>query len=140
MNVCECLSIWGGGAVGAIAEQIDDISGRGEPGLLSKARGFLDKRFGKFKVQEGSFVHVGMQLVQKKDFSWTLTQEDFAKNLKLLPTTPSLWAGRKNPQPMDDTKLRQRTLGELCWVAAVSLPDMCAFGTDRVRDQRTLRE
>ena len=31
-----------------------------------------------------------------------------------------------NPQSMDDALMRQRKLGELCWVAAVSLPGIRA--------------
>ena len=51
-----------GGAVGAIATRIDDISGCGEPDLLLKVQRFLEKRFGKFKVQDASAVRVGMGL------------------------------------------------------------------------------
>ena len=59
----------------------------------------------------GSFVNVGMELAQEKDFSLTSTKADFAKNLKLFPTPPSFWAGRKEPLSMDYIKLRQRKLG-----------------------------
>ena len=55
----------------------------------------------------------------------TLTQEDFTADWKPLPTSPGLRAGRINPLPMDDIKLRQCNLGELCWVAIVSRPDIC---------------
>ena len=41
-----------------------------------------------------------MELAQGEDFSVTLPREPFAKNLKLLPTSPALLAGRKNP-PVD---------------------------------------
>ena len=37
--------------------------------------------------------------------------------------TPTQWAGRRGPLSTDETKMCQCTLGELCWVAAVSLPD-----------------
>ena len=37
---------------------------------------------------------MGAELARRKDFSATLTQADFAKNLKLLPTAPALLAGR----------------------------------------------
>ena len=62
----------------------------------------------------------GMELAQEKDFSVTLTREDFAKNSKPLPTSSDLRAGRKNPRSMDGTKLRRRNLGELRWTATVS--------------------
>ena len=52
------------------------------------------------EVQEKSFAHVVAGLGQEQDFSATLAQEDFTKNPKPLPTSPALWAGRKNP-PVD---------------------------------------
>ena len=71
-----------GSAVGAITTHIDDLLGCGEDGLLVKVRGYSEKRFGKLEVQEGSCVHVGVELAQEKDFSVTLTQADFTKNMK----------------------------------------------------------
>ena len=43
------------GAVRAIAAHIDDISGCGEPDLLSGVRSSLEERFGKLKVQDKFF-------------------------------------------------------------------------------------
>ena len=71
-------------------------------------------------------MHVGMKLAQERDFSATLTQADFSKSAKLLPTPPSLCAGGKEALSMDFAKLRQCKLGELRWVATVSRPDVCA--------------
>ena len=85
--------------------------GHGVPDILPDARKITGKRFGKLKVQEGSSVHVGMELAQEKDFPATLTQTDFTKNGKLLPSPPSLWAGRKEPFSTDYIKLRQCKLG-----------------------------
>ena len=56
-----------GSAVGVNVTHIDDIPGPGEPDLSLKARSFLETRFGKLEVREGSFVHVGMELAQEKD-------------------------------------------------------------------------
>ena len=47
-------------------------------------------------------------------------------NLKLLPASPALSAGRRDPLSRDYAKLRQCKLGEWCWVAAVSRPGICA--------------
>ena len=109
-----------------IATYVDDISECREPDLLPKERPLLRKRFRKQKAREGSFVHVGMEVAQGKDFSVTSTQEDFTGNLKLLPTSPERCVGRKNSLSMADVKLRQRKCGELCWVATVARPDFCA--------------
>ena len=86
-----------GSAAGAFATHIDDILGRGECDLLAKVRGSMGKRFGEMEVQEGSRVHVGMELAQGSDFSVTLTRAVFPKNVKLVPTSPELWAGREEP-------------------------------------------
>ena len=67
-----------------------------------------------------------MDWAREEDFSATLTQADCTKNLKLLPTFPASWAGRRGPSLMDCDKLRQRELGELRRVAAVSRPDIRA--------------
>ena len=67
-----------------------------------------------------------MDLVQEKDFSVTSSLGSFARNLKLLPTSPALWAGRTNSLSADDAKLRQCLLIDLRWVASVSRPDICA--------------
>ena len=56
----------------------------------------------------------------------TLTQEDFTKNLNLLPTSPEFAAGREETLSSDEIKLRQCALGELRRVATVSRPATCA--------------
>ena len=108
-----------GGAVG-------DILRCGEPDLPQRVRCFLEKRFGKSKVQEKSFVRVGMELAQETDLSVTLTQEDFAKKLNSHPTSPALRAGRREPSALDETKMRQCTSDELWRVARVPKPDIYA--------------
>ena len=59
------------------------------------------------QLQEDSFVHVGMRLVQDSTFSVTLTKGDFTKNLQLLGTSPQLRAARQNLLSPGDVKLRQ---------------------------------
>ena len=59
--------------MGALATHIDDIL-IGKRDLLEKARVFSEKRFAELEVQEGSLVHVGMELAQERDFSVTLTK------------------------------------------------------------------
>ena len=92
---------------GAFTTHTDDVSGCGECDLLAKVRKFSENRSGGVQVQDGSFVHVGMTVSLEKDFSVTSTQADFAKNMKLLPTPPELWAGRKTPLSVVYIKLRQ---------------------------------
>ena len=84
-----------GSAVGVSTTHTGDISGCGEPDILSRARNFSQERFRKLKVLAGSLAHVGMGLGQRKDFSAALTQADFAKNVKSLPAPPPFWAGGK---------------------------------------------
>ena len=55
----------------------DDILGRGVLGVLERTRHFLEQRFGAPKTQENVFAHVGMELTQKADFSYELTQFEF---------------------------------------------------------------
>ena len=67
-----------------------------------------------------------MELSQDSSFSVTLTQKDFAEKLQPLGTSPQLWAARQKLLSPEDVKLRQCKLGELCWLATVSRPDICA--------------
>ena len=56
-----------------------------------------------------------------------MTQAKFSKQLKLLDTSPTLWKARQR-YPSDEDKLRRQCeMGELCWLAAVSRPDICAL-------------
>ena len=93
---------------------------------MEKLRQFLELRFGELKLQENNFVHVGMELSQDNSFSVTLTQKDFAEKLQPLGTSPQLWAARQKLLSPEDVELRQCKLGELCWLATVSRPDICA--------------
>ena len=43
-----------------------------------------------------------------------------------MDTSPILWADRQKPLGVEDKLLRQCKLGELCWLATVSRPDICA--------------
>merc|ERR1712215_525615 len=43
-----------------------------------------------------------------------------------LGTSPQLWAARQKLLSPEDVKLCQCKLGELCWLATVSRPDICA--------------
>ena len=113
-------------AAGVINPHIDDILWCAELDVLSEIRTFPERRSGELKLQESSFAHVGMKLAQESDFSVTLAQDEFAKNLQLLPTSPHLIAARHETPPIEDIKLRQCMLGEICWSAAVSRPDICA--------------
>ena len=115
-----------GSAVGVFATHIDDILGCGEVGVMGKLREFSELRFGELKLQEGEFVHVGMELEQDAVFSATLTQKEFTENLKPLGTSPRLWAARQKRLSPEDVKLCQCKLGELCWLVRVSRPDICA--------------
>ena len=115
-----------GQAAGAFTTHIDDILGCGEPDVLPKIRRFPEQRFSAMKLQEKSFVHVGMESNQEANFSVTLTQEEFAKNLQPLDTSPGPWAAGQKLLSPEDAKLRQCKSGELSWLATVSRPDIGA--------------
>ena len=84
------------------------------------------RRFGPLKVQENNFVHVGMELTQKADFSVELTQAEFTRQLQFLDTSPALWKRRQDP-PSDEGELFcQCKMEELRWLATVSRPDIRA--------------
>ena len=86
----------------------------------------MGRRFGELEAQEKSFAHAEMEVAPGSGSPVTATQENFTQNLKFLPTPPKLWAGRREPLSFDESKMRRRKLGGLCWVTAVSRPDICA--------------
>ena len=118
-----------GSAACAFTTRIDDILGCGEPDVLPKIRDFPERRFGGLKLQESSFAHVSMELVQAADFPVTLTQGEIAQSLKPFPTSPQFWSARQTMSSLEDMKLRQCKLGELHWLATVSRPDICTRST-----------
>ena len=111
---------------GAFATHIGDILGCGEPGVMEKLRQFLELRFGELKLREKHCVRVGMEFSQNNSFSVTLTQKDFAEKLKPLGTSPQLWDAPQKLLSPEHVKLCQCKLGELCWLATISRPDICA--------------
>ena len=115
-----------GGSAEAIATHMDDFLYRGEPDVLSETRVFSGYRFRAPEVQVTFFAHVGMELAQEGDFLVKLTQEEFATNLKPLPTSPEPPAARQQPLCPEDIESRQFMLSELRCPAAVSRPAVCA--------------
>ena len=65
-------------------------------------------------------MHVGMELVQERDFSATLTQDEFTRNLNPLPTPTQLYTARQKKLSIEDIQLRQFKPGKLWWLATVS--------------------
>ena len=113
-------------AAGGFATHIDDILGCGLHGILDCTRKFSETRFGPLKLQESEFVRVGMELSQGSDFSVGSTQSAFTEGLLPMDTSPTLWANRQEPLVVEDKLSRQWKLGELCWLATASRPDICA--------------
>ena len=84
------------------------------------------KTFWLLKLQESEFAQVGTGLPRGSDFSVGLTQSAFAEGLLPMGTSPTLRANRQKLLGVEDKLLRQCKLGELCWLATVSRPDICA--------------
>ena len=67
-----------------------------------------------------------MEQAGEKDFSATLTQGFFFEEHGISPHFSGITGRLEGPVSRDETKTRQRKLGEVCKVAAVSRPDICA--------------
>ena len=115
-----------GPAVGVMTTHIDDLLGCGEQDILDKMRKLLSIRFGPVEIQQDTFTHIGMDIIQKSDGSVEVTQKNFADMLCMIATTPSLWKERNRPLDGEELQVCQSKLGELCWLATVSRPDICA--------------
>ena len=115
-----------GPAVGVMTSHIDDLLGCGEQDILAKMEKFLAGRFGPVKIQKDDFQHLGMDIVQKLDGSVEVSQKNFTDLLSPIETSPSLWKDRNRPLDDEELQVCQSKLGELCWLATVSRPDICA--------------
>ena len=112
--------------MGATTTHIDDILGCGESGTMANLRAYLAKRCGAMKIQDTTCTHVGAEISQSQDFPFGIAQEVFAGDLQLLLTATELWNRRQRNLDPEEVLTCQCELGDVCWVAAVSLPDICA--------------
>ena len=78
----------------AIAKQIEDTLGCGEPQVLSPVRQYSEQRFGAQVAEEKSSVYVGMEMSKNSDFSVTEPQEDEASAdaSGCMPDFSAMWA------------------------------------------------
>ena len=100
--------------------------GCGEQVVPPRALTFAEARFGKLKLQESSCAHAGMAVSPANDYSARLTQADFSSKLVPLGTARALWAARRQLLSPEAVLRCRRKLGELCWLATTSRPDICA--------------
>ena len=91
-----------GRPVGTITAHIDGILGCGDAGAPSLAQFYLERRFGEWEIREAPLTQLGMELYQGKDFSAATTQEEFTRELELMPTALKLWADRPRPISVDE--------------------------------------
>ena len=103
-----------GGAAGACTTHIEDIPGCGEPDVPAKIGAFFIVSFWGDEV-----VDAGVESLRGSDFSVRLTQAEFTQKLQLLSTPSGERAVIRKILSPEDGKLRQRKMGELCWLEAV---------------------
>ena len=90
-------------------------------------------RYGALEVREKSFSHVCVDARQEDDFSVKSTQGEPAKSSEPIPTSAAIGASIRYPLSSDEIKLPLCLLGQLCWPATVSRPDMSLQGCDIYR-------
>ena len=114
-----------GSAVGVITTHIGDLLGCGEQGISQEKEKFLTTRFVPVKVQMDNFAHIGINVLQKDDGSVEVTQKALTDLLRPIDTSLSRWKDRNRPLSEEELQICQRKLGELCWLATASRPDIC---------------
>ena len=102
-----------GGAVGAFTTHYDDSIWCAAQDVLAEIRASVEYRFDASRVRESPF-------------SVKSTREEFTENLRPLTSSPELWAARQRPLPPGAIYLCQCKLAELCYLAAVSRPNIRA--------------
>ena len=83
-------------------------------------------RFGPLKVQKDDFTHICMEVLRGEDGSVEITQKTFTDLLCPIATSPSLRRVRNRALTDEELQTCQSKLGEPCWLATVSRPDICA--------------
>ena len=66
---------------------VDDLKIAGTPAAITRLLAGLEAVFGALAVQRGKFEHCGIMHEQHADFSITMHQNHYAKNLFAIPTT-----------------------------------------------------
>ena len=79
LNFIYCATV---GAAGALTTHIDDVLGRGEPGVPPIVQKYLVHRFGAREMQDRTFTHVGMRVSLGKDFSVTANRRKITAELQ----------------------------------------------------------
>ena len=126
-DTCLCFVYRRSGlAAGVITTHIDDLLGCGVQDILRKMENFSSTRLGPVKAQKDNFAHIGLDVPQKDHGSVGITQKTFADLPCPIDTSPSLWKDRTRPLRDEELQICQSELGELCWLAAASRPDICA--------------
>ena len=80
---------------------------------------------------------VGMEVPQENDYSVKLTQEEFAKSLEPIPTSPGLWDSRQRPLSCGEIKLRRRTLEGPRWLTTATQTHCARLPTTYLRATQT---
>ena len=79
---------------------------------------------GPVKVQKDNFTRIGIDVLQNDDGTVEITQKSFTDLLCPIATTPSLWRDRNRTNGDEELQTCQSKLGELCWLATASRPDI----------------
>ena len=84
---------------------------------MGSARDYLAGRSGVMELQESNFTHVCMAVLQKAGLSLSNTLK------ALTPSPAEMRKQTRRKLDLNEIRVRQRKLGELRWLAMVSLPD-----------------
>ena len=87
---------------------------------------FMSTRLGTVKVQKDNFTHIGMDVPQKDDGSAEITQKSLTDLLRPIATSSSLWRDRNRFLSDEEPQICQSKPGDLCFLATVPRPDVCA--------------
>ena len=86
----------------------------------------MERCFGYLELREQSFAHVGLEMLRQNEFSAQLIEWNSTDAPKTIPTPPEFGATRRRPLLLEEVRMRQCKLGELCRSAAVLRPDIFA--------------
>ena len=114
---------------------VDDLKGASIAKLREHFFAVLEGKYDKLKVQLRNFECVGVRHTQSADYTVTMDQDEYAKQLRAIDTTPIKFLKDDEKVPQHIIGLLQSLLGALSWMVLTRV-DIVVFVNRLQRNQK----
>ena len=113
-----------GEVIGIIGTHVDDFMIAGDKTWCNKIVESLCSKFELGTVERDNFLYCGHRVVQDKDGNISLSQEEYAKEIKELYISPERKKESQEPVTELERKRMRAYAGKLGWLSRMSRPDL----------------